>query len=197
MAKARKTPVIVRLSKAARKRCEEFASARIALDLSVYQKRGGVKREDLLSGAMAEEAVYSWLRKKGFKVEKPDFRILDSGFKSYDADLTDGNKKFHVKGQTYESVKRYGHSWLMQKYDPLIDYKNKGDLLNNYLVPCTVDFGGNMVHIQCIPSFTALHSHDCFSHCSVDWFNKTKVAIYGETLQLALTGKARWGLVMK
>ena len=187
----------IKLKKAERKRCEEFADERCK-DSDLYQKRGGFKREDVLAGAMAEVAVYTFLRSKGIKVGKPDFSLYDAGSKSYEADLSFENKKFHVKGQTYQSSQRYGRSWLMQKNDPLVRCKeDKKIIINNYLVPCVVDLGGNEVHILGLPSFTALHSHQCFSEPALESFKRTKVAIYADTLNWALSDKALWGVIRK
>ncbi len=186
----------IRLTKADRKKCEEFADARCSGDTKLYEKRGGFKRVDIVAGAMAEIATYKFLRSKGIKVSKPDFQIYEVGSKSYEADLSIGNKKFHVKGQTYQSSLMYGESWLMQKKDPLIrkpvEYPN---IKNNYLVPCIVDIGGNNVHILGVPSFSVLHAHHCFSVPTVDRFKFTKVAIYSETLEWALTYNSLWGVV--
>ena len=180
----------VKLTKAERKRVEDFADKRIG-DSALYQKRGGFKRVDIISGALAEIAVYKFLRSKGIKVSKPDFGIYKKGEKSYDADLTYKDKKFHVKGQTYDSVKLYGESWLMQRRDKLV----KEPVLNNYLVPCVVDVSGNEVYILGFPSFYALHDSNCFGECSHPFFRESKVAIYGETLYNALTNKALWGVL--
>lgn len=183
----------IHITKAERRRVEEFADNRCANSTDLYQKRGGFKRVDIVSGALAEIAVYKFLRKEGIKVSKPDFGIYKRGEKSYDADLTYGDKKFHVKGQTYDSVKLYGESWLMQRKDKLV----QKPMLNNYLVPCVVDVSGNEVYILGVPSFSALHSNSCFGECSHPFFRETKVAIYGETLYAALTNKSMWGLVRK
>lgn len=179
--------VKIHITKAERKRVEEFADKRCE-STSLYQKRGGFKRVDIVSGGMAEIAAYKFLREHGFKVNKPDFTIHSNGKKSYDADLIFEDKHFHVKGQTYESVKLYGESWLMQRNDKLV----KEPLINNYLIPSVVDVSGNSVYIMGVPSFTALHNGHCFGECANPWFSKTKVAIYAETLA-TLTSKALWG----
>ena len=192
---------VIKLKTAERKRCEAFADARCDSDTLLYKKRGGFKKEDIVAGAMAEIAVYHFLRSYGIKVGKPDFTIYEVGKKSYEADLICSgkehqmDKKYHVKGQTYASSQLYGESWLMQKKDPLV--KQSVNIINNYLVPCIVDMGGNNVYILGIPSFTALHSHNCFSHPKLEWMRTTKVAIYGETLNCALTDNAKWGMLRK
>lgn len=186
---------MIQLKKAERLRCEAFADARCDSDTFLYKKRGGFKKEDIVAGAMAEIAVYHFLRSYGIKVGKPDFTIYEVGKKSYAADLIVNDKKYHVKGQTYASSQLYGESWIMQKDDPLIT--QSVDIINNYLVPCIVDMGGNNVYILGIPSFTALHNHLCFSHPKLEWMRHTKVAIYNETLECALSYNARWGMLRK
>jgi hypothetical protein len=161
------------------KKIKDFAEAR-AEGSKLYEKRGGFKIEDIIVGAMAELAVYKMLKDAGFKINKPDFTVYDKSKKSYDGDLSDGTRHFHVKGQSRESAKRYGDSWLMQKYDPLI--RNPDKVRNNYLVPCSVSMKKNEVVIKGIYTFSTLHRLGLFMDCKVPWFNKTKCAIYGEFL---------------
>ena len=170
----------IKIYKPERKRIDKFVEARVNADTTLYSQRGGFKEIDILTGALAEEAVYQFLRKFKFKVNKPDFTIHTKKQKSYAGDLTDGKRCFHVKGQNMESAKRYGDSWLMQRYDPLV--KGKDAASNNYIVPCTVDTKKNTVIIHGIFTFGYLHKHDLFMDCKVPWFNKTKCAIYGENL---------------
>ena len=46
-----------------------------------------------------------------------------------------GERHFHVKGQSLSSAYRYGNSWLMQRYDPLV----KEPMRMHYIVPTAVD----------------------------------------------------------
>jgi len=182
----------IKLRKRDRTEVEKFADARMGENQSLYKKRGGFKREDIVVGALAELAAYRYLKSRGFKVKRPDFSIHDAKKKSYDADLSDGERHFHVKGQSISSALKYGNSWLMQRKDKLTQEPQ----LYNYLVPTQVNLRTNEVLIFGIISFTALHHYQVFMDCKVEWFNKTKCAIYLDSLAF-LSHKARWGVLNK
>jgi hypothetical protein len=188
-----KTIQTIWLSKADRQRAKSFAKKRVEADVELYKKRGGFKEIDIVSGAMAELAVYRFLKEKGLSVKFPDLSIHDTNKKSYDADLTDGLHKFHVKGQTLESKEKYGASWLMQRSDPII---NKPKRLN-YLIPCTVCTDTGRVEIYGIISIMALVDNGCIGECKVPWFQKTKVALYMDHIEGILTDTARWHFLRK
>ena len=180
------------------KRIDKFVKARCK-DSDLYQKRGGFKEVDIRSGAMAEVAVYTFLKDLGFKVKKPDFTILDRKKKSYEADLTDGVNKWHVKGQTLSSAKRYGYSWIMQRWDPLVKNTSKEPnfLHYNYLVPCVVDIENKVVKILGTPSFSALHRCECFEECKVPSFRTTKVALYFDSIRRKMNNCVLWAMIKK
>jgi len=165
-----------------------FAKQR-SKDNALYEKRGGFKVEDIISGALAELAVYKLLKSNGIKVAKPDFTIHSKGQKSYDADLSDGLHHFHVKGQTLESKKRYGASWIMQRKDPII---NKPERMH-YLVPCTVCIDTGRVEIYGVMSILSLVQNACIQECKLEWFRKYKVALYLDHIENVLSKTARWG----
>lgn len=178
------------LTKADMKRAKKFANERCG-DTDLYEKRGGFKKVDVISGAMAELAVYRVLKEKGVDVSYPDFKIYEAKDKSYDADLTDGLHHFHVKGQTLESKKRYGPSWLMQRNDPILQNPER----LNYLVPCTVDVDTGRVEIYGIFSILSLIQNHCIGECKVPWFQKYKVALYLDHIEPIFSEKARWGFL--
>ena len=180
---------IIFLNKTDQKTARRFATKRVEQNLALYEKRGGFKKEDIVSGAMAELAVHQLLKSKKVNVGKPDFTIHTTRQKSYDADLTDGKHKFHVKGQTLESKSRYGASWIMQRTDPII---NKPEKLH-YLVPCTVDVKTGRVEIYGVMSITSLVEQGCIGECKLEWFRKTKVALYLDHIEGILSSLARWG----
>jgi len=179
------------LSKTDIKRAKKFAKDRYDADTNLYERRGGFKIEDVISGAMAELAVYRVLKEKGVEVGFPDFKIYAAKDKSYSADLTDGLHNFHVKGQTLESKKRYGASWLLQRNDPLINEPQK----LNYIVPCTVCLESGRVEIYGILSAFSLVQNYCIGECKVPWFQKTKVALYLDHIEPIFSEKARWGFL--
>ena len=120
-------------------------------------------------------------------MKKPDFNIYDKGSKSFDADLTDGKRHYHVKAQSQESIKRYGYSWLMQRYDPVLTkYK-----YNHYMVPCAVDLEKNEVTLFGCISFKAIKDGGHIGECRHPAFRNTKVAIYLDSL-LSLSHNNRW-----
>jgi len=170
------------------KKCEDFADKRTK-NSQFYKMRGGFKWEDIYTGALAEYACYKYLKSRGFEVKKPDLTIHSQGKKSYDADLTDGIKNFHVKGQTVESAKRYGNSWLMQRRDPIINDPKFG----HYLMPCFVD--GNSVEILgCVPLKTIVEN-DLIGECKVPKFRTNKVALYWDDIKAGLQNNQRWSIL--
>jgi len=172
------------------RRARKFADDRVS-DTELYEKRAGFKKEDIVSGAMAELAVYRVLKEKGVELGYPDFKIYEAKDKSYDADLTDGLHHFHVKGQTLESKKRYGPSWLMQRNDPILQSPQR----LNYLVPCTVCVTTGRVEIYGIFSILSLIQNYCIGECKVPWFQKYKVALYMDHIEPIFGEKARWGFL--
>lgn len=183
--------VLVKLDKRHRNKAEKFAEERMG-EVSHYKRRGGVKHEDMIVGAMAEMAVFRFLKKNKIKTNEPDFTIHDKTKKSYKADLRSSQSSFHVKGQSGRSAKLYGNSWLMQRNDPLV----KESVNNNYIVPCAVDLDSNEVWIYGFVSFSTLHYYGCFGECVNPMFRHSKVAIYLDSLK-NLSHNARWGLLKK
>jgi hypothetical protein len=181
------------LNKAEQRRARSFAQKRVDAKTELYQKRGGFKKEDIISGAMAEIAVYNLLKSHGVRVEKPDFTIHEVRKKSFDPDLSDGLHHFHVKGQTLESKQKYGASWIMQRTDPII---NKPQRLH-YIVPCTVDIHTGRVEVYGIMSILSLVQLGCIGECKLEWFRKTKVALYMDHIEPFFSEKARWGFFDK
>jgi hypothetical protein len=178
---------IINLTKKDREQAEAFADKRCG-DSALYKQRGAFKREDIVVGALSEIAVYKLLREAGRDVSKPDFAIYETRKKSYEADLCDSQRHFHVKGQGRVSAKRYGISWLFQKSDKIV----KEPVLNHYIVPTNVDLDSNEVTVYGIISTTAIHSHKCWGECKLDWLNKTKCALYLKDLEI-LTYRQLWG----
>jgi hypothetical protein len=162
----------IKLTKACRLLAEFFADEREG-NSSLYKKRGGFKREDIVAGAMGEMGVYLWLTKEmGYEVENPDLTIHSK--KSYDADLTDGTYYFHVKSQTDTSAKKYGESWICQKTDKLVTEPQN----RHYLVLCRVNIEEGVVQILSCVSGTALAKNKAWGKPKLEWFRKTKVALY-------------------
>jgi len=109
----------VKISKYNYKKCVDFANKQLKTSADLYAYRGEAKKEkmvyDIIVGKLAELGVTKYL-----KCSKPDFTIYERKKKSYSADLRLGNLRIHVKGQSEESVSRYGHSWLFQRTDGIV-----------------------------------------------------------------------------
>ena len=180
----------VKLGKKDMEKAQNFADLRCSQSQDLYKKRGGFKRDDIVIGALAELAVYKLLRKHGYKVSKPDFKLHEKKKKSYDADLTDLKNHFHVKGQSLESAQKYGESWLFQRYDKLVQEAE----LNHYVVPCVVSLVTGVVTIYGILSSYALHTKIKWGECSVPMFRKTKVALYAKDFS-NISNKTRWRMI--
>ena len=171
-------------------KCKEFTKLRTK-DSEVYKKRGGYKELDILCGALGEMAVYTLLRTQDIPVNKPDLTIHEATDKSFKADLFDGTNHYHVKSQTIESVKKYGTSWLLQRTDPLL---NK-DLENHYLVLTVVDYKSGEVDIYGVIDINLILQKKLLGECKLEWFAKTKVAIYWSDIVDNLTELEMWSIL--
>lgn len=166
----------------------QFAEDRTNGGVELYRRRGGFKTIDIVTGALGEMAVYKFLKKAGYKTNKPDFTIHEVGKKSYSADLvSDCGLHFHVKSQNLESAKRYEPSYLLQRTDSLIKSPQKDHLL----VPTIVDLDNSIVEIYGTIPVTKIVENDLLGECKIEWLRKTKVAIYLEDLK-TLSSKIRW-----
>jgi len=184
---------VIKLTHWDRKKAEKFADLRMGEDQTLYKRRGGFKREDIVIGALAEIGVYKLLREYGIIVTEPDFAIHKKGKKTFNADLTDYTLFFHVKGQSIESSSKYGTSWLMQKTDPIITKPQKC----HYLTPTVVDLISNEVEVFGVFNINSILDKQCLDAPKIDWLARTKVAIYNDYLDATMTDKARWGLLYR
>jgi len=157
-------------------------------DNELYKKRGGFKDIDLWTGALGEVGAYYYLKDKGLDVNYPDFEIYDQKSKSYDADIRSNSKFFHIKAQNLESQKRYGDSYLLQRYDKIVRKKIK----NHYLIFCRVDVDKREVTILGTPSVSSIHNNDLWDECKYYLFRATKVALYLKDIKEKLKGSQLW-----
>ena len=118
----------VKISKYNYHKCVDFANKQLKTSADLYAYRGESKKEkmayDIIVGKLAELAVAKFL-----KCSKPDFTIYERRKKSYSPDLRLGNLRVHVKGQSEESIKRYGHSWLFQRNDQIVRNATPYDII--------------------------------------------------------------------
>lgn len=171
-------------------KCNQFADLRMK-DVKLYKERGGFKRDDVLSGALAEVGTYRAALSRLEGLSKPDFNIYEAKDKTYKSDLYTDRYNLHVKSQTKESAERYGTSWLMQRTDPIL--KDPKSL--HYLVLTVVDLDTNVVEMMgCIPIKTIV-SYDLLGECSLKWFRKYKIAIYWKDIRKELKINQRWSIL--
>jgi hypothetical protein len=128
--------------------CDEFAEKVFPTNQDHYKDRNNTTEnlKNILSSSKAcEYIVYQHLRACNKKCTLPDIKIYKPHEKNYDADLYcyDTNIHIHVKSVSIESAKKYGHSWIVQKNDPIVNNPQ-----NNHWY-CFVEFT-NMKKIRII-----------------------------------------------
>ena len=181
----------IKLTKYDRNRAEKFADER-EKDTDLYKRRGNFKREDIVTGALGEIAAYKLLREYDFKINKPDFKIYEKSKKSFDADLVDATRHFHIKSQNKESVIKYTKSWILQREDKLLTKEQKG----HYVIPCIVDLETNEVEILCVTNIETIKKNHMIGELKIPWLQKYKVALYWDDLK-GLSYNARWGVLKR
>lgn len=168
------------LSKDVLKKCGEFSHKRIWGSHKLYKQRGETNiakiQDDIYAGALAEFAVYNYLKMDNRDCTEPDLEIYASNAKNYSPDLISEDLKIHVKSQTAESAERWGLSWSFQRVDPLIKMPTEKD----YIALCKVH--GNVVElIGVVKAETVLQEH-LFAECRNLKYAKTKQVIYYDEL---------------
>jgi hypothetical protein len=166
--------MIINIKKRIFDRCEKFAVKRVTGSSDLYALRGEPRKEkmvhDILVGALGEWAIEEHLTSLGYECTKPDMKIYDKANKSFDADLFVDDVEIHVKSQGMASVKRYGNSWLLQRYDKIVAEPRDDQL-----------FAFTNVDVE---KKTATILGFCwasdmiYGECKVWSYKKTKVAIY-------------------
>lgn len=184
--------MIIKLTKKDLEAVEEFVNKRLSCKRStgLYKRRGGITRNQLISGAYGEIAAYKLLKDAGIKTSKPDFTIHQK--KSYDADLR-GDFSFHVKTQPHYQVRKYTKSWAMQKEDPIL----KVPLDSHHLILCVANIDKGEVEIVGCPAIARMVDLDLFGNMTLPHLRSSKVAIYYDDLQKELTKRDLWGPLYK
>jgi hypothetical protein len=180
-----------------RKKCADFANESEESSRNHWAKREVTKKakrlEDIYTGKMGEWGAYAYLKELGLEVNKPDLIIYDGRRKSWDADLVDADGRcFHCKTQSEASANAYGTSWILQ-YDGK-GYGHTDKLFKNqskydYIVPMKLI--GRTVHIYGIIKISELFEADMIKEPKVEWFKKTKRAVYWDDIK-TLTTRQRW-----
>ena len=165
----------VKISKYNYNKCVEFANKQLKTSADLYAYRGEAKKDkivyDIIVGKLAELAVCKFL-----KSSKPDFTIYERRKKSYGPDLRIGNLRIHVKGQSEESVSRYGHSWLFQRSDQIVRNATPYDVI----VLTSVSVRKLEVHILKLIRAREINK---WGECKVPQYRHTKVALYLEEIK--------------
>lgn len=170
----------IKVSKYIYDKCVEFAHQRIDASRDLYSYRGEHKEEkmieDCIIGTVGEWGAYNYLKSHGIIVKKPDMNLYESKRKSFSADLYNDDFDFHVKSQGQQSIKRYGKSWLLQRYDRVV--KKPEDY--EYFIFTSVN--GREVDILGTVLCADITNNDLYGECRVPRFRKTKVALYLDDL---------------
>jgi hypothetical protein len=95
---------------------------------------------------MAEYAVWNYLQRDGKDATFPDIAIYPAKKKSYDADITCGDIKIHVKSCVAMGV--YPISWVFQPNDPVTINPSNKDFLA--LVSIEADNSFNAYFIKAV-----------------------------------------------
>lgn len=182
---------LVKLKKSDYSKALAFANKRMS-DIQLYRKRGGIKIDDIIVGALGEIAVYNMLRICGVQSSLPDFDVYDASKKSYNADLLVGNYHLHVKSQCSKQALKFNKSWLMQKNDPILN----NEVNNHFFVPTVVDLKTLEVKIYGFFDFEQLkfYNNITYGECEVPHLRDTKLAIYLDNLEI-ISRLSRWNLL--
>jgi len=157
-------------------RCEEFCRKRMTDSMHVYMHRGEQKvrkiYEDILTGVLAEWAVYLLLKDRIEGLSEPDMTIHEKQKKSYAPDLISPLYNFHIKGQSFLSAAKYGMSSLFQQTDKLLLQPADNDVI----VMCIVDKAA--VDVKFIGLVKDVLAANCVSCPKIQRYGHTKYAIY-------------------
>ena len=169
--------MIINVSKYYLDKCTDFANKQLETSKNLYAYRGEKNTnkmvEDIIIGKMGEVGVYTYLKDKGYDVNKPDFEIYKGRRKSYAADIiSDCGIMVHVKSQSVLSRKRYGSSWLFQMNDSLITLPHASE----YVILAAVE--GRDVEILASLSAGDMVEYEVYEEPKVPRYRHTKRAIY-------------------
>ena len=163
-------------------KCCKFADEQLETSKDLYMYRGEHRlekmRNDIIVGKMGEVAAYRYLKVRGYNVSKPDFTIYERHNKSFDADITTKcGKSVHVKSQGFESMVRYGASWLLQKSDKI----TKNPSCEDYIL--MVNLNGLEANILGVVSVHDLVLNELYEEPKVSRYAQTKKAIYFDSIK--------------
>lgn len=174
----------IKLSKYYFDKCAKFADEQLETSKDLYNYRGEHRlskmREDIITGKLGEVAAYKYLKQRGYDVNRPDFTIYERANKSFAADLvTKCGKSVHVKSQGYESMMRYGASWLLQKSDSLVRKPAEEDHV------LMVSIRGLEADVLGVVNARDLYKGGLYEEPKVSRYAYTKKAIYFDSIKQA------------
>jgi hypothetical protein len=165
----------IKISKYNYNKCAAFADEQLKTSAKLYKYRGEQNKEkmrqDIIIGKMAELGVQKFL-----KSSKPDFTIYERNKKSYSADLRLGNLRIHVKSQSEDSVRKYGHSWLFQRTDNIVRKATPWDIL---VLTCVNERKREVYILKMIRAREITK----WGECKVPSYRHSKVALYLEEMK--------------
>jgi hypothetical protein len=168
--------MLIKIAQETIDKCTAFAQE-CAQTNKYYASRGQANLDkivqDIITGKLGEFAAYELLSSKFSDTTLPDLEIYRGGRKSHSADLTAGGHNFSVKTQSFESIKRYGVSWLMEK-------SSLPKFEGHYVILC-VQLENNCILIQNVVQFSdmlAVQAEPRLKHL------KSKCAFYYNDMML-------------
>lgn len=164
-----------------------------------YKRRGQGNLDkiitDIHTGKLLELGAYRLLKTIGIPASFPDFEIYKAKGKSWEADLLTDEYFFHCKGQSEDSYKKYGASWILQwggKGKGHVDKLFKHQKEHDYLIPGFVQ--GRTASICGIYQIKEIMSKGLIKEPKVDWLKFSKRAIYLKDLEEAFSEDTRWSI---
>lgn len=158
------------------RKCEEFADQQLKDSYNLYKHRGEQRiekmRDDIIVGKLVELAAYKFLKPMFTNLSKPDFTIYERKNKSFSADLYTKAVSFHVKGQSEQSRKKYGSSFLFQKTDPVIRTPEP----NHFIIVGVVD--EEKLFVTLLGCISAANMKQYIKEPKNPTYALTKVAVY-------------------
>lgn len=172
----------VAVTKRQREMCAEFARLVVDTNKVEYARRGQTNQKTIMNqiqrGKMAEFAVHSHLTNMGTPPNSMvDLNIYPAADKSFDGDLLLGGYSLHIKTQSYKRKRKYGASWVFQRWDPLLNEPDQRDIV----VPTQISIPTSFVEI--VGYFAATDLIGYYGEPVVPHLRRTKAVLYFSDIQ--------------
>lgn len=163
-------------------KADDFAERAYETNRNKYAKRQQfnartIKRQ-ISDGKLVEEAVCQALAVCDFdNISQPDYEVYSSTRKSFEPDLiTEDGYRLHIKGQTEESARRYGTSWMFSVEDPLLHNPTDKDII----IFAIILEGYDAVEVLGWINATTLLSLDAYTFPVLESQKESKRVVYYE-----------------